>query len=222
MKRKITAILLIVMGIVVLLFPKLSEMYYDHQQEQLLKEWQVSLQNIDNGEEPTGQEQEKKETGKPASTRSAVKVSNKKEPSKPKTDENTDGVLTIEKINLKLPILQGATKENMRTTVASITNTGQPGEVGNYAIAGHRNRTYGRNFNRLDELELGDRIGVNDGRESYDYEVTEKLYVKPEEVWVLKPNGSDKEITLVTCHPLVNPTHRLIVKGKMVEPTTRL
>lgn len=217
-----TAILLIAMGIVVLLFPKLSEMYYDHKQEQLLKEWQVSLQNIDIEEEPTGQEQERKETGKPASTRSAVKVSNKRDSSKPKTDGNAGGVLTIEKINLKLPILQGATQENMRTTVASIAGTGKPGEVGNYAIAGHRNRTYGRNFNRLDELELGDRIGVNDGRESYDYEVTEKLYVKPEEVWVLKSNGSDKEITLVTCHPLVNPTHRLIVKGKMVEPTTRL
>ena len=45
----------------------------------------------------------------------------------------------------------------------------------------------------------------------------EKLYVKPEEVWVLNGNKTDKEVTLITCHPQVNPTHRLIIKGKIID-----
>ncbi|MDU7477902.1 MAG: sortase, partial [Paenibacillus macerans] len=32
---------------------------------------------------------------------------------------------------------------------------------------------------------------------------------------VLKPNGKDKILTLITCDPLKNPTHRLIVQAKM-------
>ncbi|WP_313636591.1 class D sortase, partial [Paenibacillus sp.] len=132
-------------------------------------------------------------------------------------DDAAEGILTIGNIDLTLPILHGATQENMKKTVASIVNTGKAGEVGNYAVAGHRSRTYGRNFNRLDELTLGDHIEVDNGKEQFEYTVTEKLYVKPDEVWVLEPNGKDKEITLVTCDPIVNPTHRLIIKGKIVE-----
>ncbi|WP_314587474.1 class D sortase [Paenibacillus terrigena] len=215
MNKKITAILLMVIGIVLLVTPKLTEMYQDYQQEQLLKEWQASLLNIDSAEEPAEQGQEG--AVKPTSTLPATRGSEDNTTVKSPEHEAAEGILTIDKINLKLPILHGATQENMKKTVASIASTGKAGEVGNYAIAGHRNRTYGRNFNRLDELAEGDHIKVNNGKEQFEYTVTEKLRVKPDEVWVLKPDGKDKEITLVTCDPMINPTHRLIIKGKIID-----
>ena len=128
-----------------------------------------------------------------------------------------EGILLIDKINLKIPILTNATQANMKVSVASITNTGRPGAVGNYAIAGHRNLTYGKNFNRLDEVDIGDLITVDTGTKQYVYKVGEKLYVLPEEVWVLNGNGKDREITLITCHPMENPTHRIAIKGKLIE-----
>ncbi|MGQ7891043.1 class D sortase [Paenibacillus sp. WC2504] len=131
--------------------------------------------------------------------------------------KNVEGVLRIDKINLKLPILTDATVKNLKVSVASIANTGKPGEVGNYAIAGHRNLTYGKNFNRLDEVDLGDIIQVETGSKHFKYMVEDKQYVLPTDVSVLKGNGKDKEITLITCDPMVNPTHRLIIKGKIVE-----
>lgn len=215
MKKKITAILLMVIGIVLLVSPKVTEMYHDYQQEQLLKEWQASLLNVDSVEEPTEQAQEG--SVKPTSTLPTVQGSEDNTTVKSQDHEAAEGILTIDKIDLKLPILHGATQENMKKTVASIANTGKAGEVGNYAIAGHRNRTYGRNFNRLDELAVGDHMEVNNGKQQFEYTVTEKLRVKPEEVWVLKPDGKDKEITLVTCDPMINPTHRLIIKGKIID-----
>ncbi len=56
-------------------------------------------------------------------------------------------------------------------------NTGVLGETGNYAIAGHRNHTYGKNFNRLEELEQGDIIYASDNENQYKYTVVDKLYV---------------------------------------------
>jgi len=43
-----------------------------------------------------------------------------------------------------------------------------------------------------------------------------KFYVKPEELWVLEGDKENEEITLITCHPIINPTQRLIIKGKRI------
>lgn len=131
--------------------------------------------------------------------------------------KHMEGILKIEKIKFSQPILKGATQNNLNISVASVENTGRAGEIGNYAIAGHRNRSFGRNFNRLEEVEIEDKIVVDIGDSQFEYTVTEKLYVYPEEVWVLYSNKEDKEITLITCHPMKNPTHRLIIKGKILE-----
>ncbi|MCJ8014644.1 class D sortase [Paenibacillus sp. KQZ6P-2] len=210
-KIKIGSILLIIAGIILLCYPKFSEMIEDAQQQKLAREWETSFQNIDSPNDTAV-------SGKQAPAKvESLSASNAKPAFKAPSDAEVkvEGMLTIDKINLKLPILHGATKQNMKSTVASIENTGEAGEIGNYAIAGHRNRTYGRNFNRLDELEKGDKIDVETEAGRFEYTVTEKLIVKPEDVWVLKGNGKDQEITLVTCHPIVNPTHRLIIKGKI-------
>lgn len=226
MTRKIIAMLFMFTGIVVLSYPTLAEEYYDYQQQKLVQEWQQSLQSIHNGDDdvlPTQEEPvaavQPAEAANPEvtdeTTVAALETEGKELPDF-KSYPNMEGILMIDKIDLVLPILHGATDKNMKTTVASIEHTGKAGEIGNYAIAGHRNLTYGRNFNRLDEIQTGDKIGVDDGERVYNYTVTEKLIVKPEEVWVLEGNGSDREITLVTCHPMENPTHRLIVKGKII------
>ncbi len=129
---------------------------------------------------------------------------------------NAEGILTISKINLKLPILRGASDRNMQISVAAMAHSGALGGEGNYAIAGHRNRTYGRNFNRLDEVEVGDIIEANNGQETFTYTVTEKSYVLPSDVSVLASYKNKKEITLITCHPMGNPTHRIIIKGQIL------
>ena len=207
MKRKIIPVIIRLTGVSRLLYPWLAERYDNYQQQRLAEIWQQSLASVEDNE--AGQQQENnaevedREKGRreEATKREAY------------VKRNMDGMLKIEKINLDLPILKEATEKNLITSVASMT--GKAGEKGNYAIAGHRNRTYGRNFNRLDEVVVGDLIEVDAGKAQFKYIVTEKLYVKPEEVWVLNSNQVDKEITLVTCHPMVKPTHRLIIKGKM-------
>lgn len=228
MRTRILATLLIITGVVVMAYPKLSNLYADWQQQRLVAEWQESFQTISNLDETSdGIHSDIRNMG--MDTENVDRLDELTESTEDVIDderllwkqavelpENVEGMLYIDKIELELPILHGATQRNMNISAASIEGTGSAGEVGNYAIAGHRSLTYGRHFNRLNELEEGDVIEVNNGKTLFQYTVTETLLVEPEDVWVLEPQGEDKEITLVTCDPIDTGTHRLIIKGKIL------
>lgn len=243
MKRKIIPWIIIITGLFIVAYPKASELYGDYKQTKLIEEWQQSLSRIDsidmeeeeeiNSLESYGEEEleigaveelnfrEIREREKKKKEEAEREKKRKEEAAAQKREEyiqkHMEGILKIEKIKFSQPILKGATQNNLNISVASVENTGKAGELGNYAIAGHRNRSFGRNFNRLEEVDVGDKIVVDSGDNQFEYTVTEKLYVYPEEVWVLYSNKEDKEITLITCHPMKNPTHRLIIKGKILE-----
>ncbi|WP_055105035.1 class D sortase [Paenibacillus ihumii] len=130
-------------------------------------------------------------------------------------------VIKIEKIKLNLPVLEGATKKNMKYAAAHLKETDALGEPGNAAIAAHRARTKGRLFNRLNEIEVGDEIRIEVGSKAYVYEAEKISVVKPTDVSVLKREGNEQAIlTLITCEPINNPTHRLIVKAKLKDVST--
>ena len=226
-KYKILWTAFLIIGMLIILYPGVAGLYNVYQQEKLVKSWEKGFKEIE--EEDSYEEKDGTEMLEWSNTEVSDSVPHKpaKNTDKDRKDNAlkkikgsypVEGIIYIEKIDLELPILTGATKENMKISVASIE--GKPGQPGNYSIAGHRSHTYGRNFNRLDEVEKGDTIIIDDGIEKYKYKITEKIYVKPDEVWVLKGNDTDKEITLVTCHPMINPTHRLIVKGELERKST--
>ena len=62
---------------------------------------------------------------------------------------NTEGIITIEKINLKSVILKSATKHNLDISVCAVLSSRTMGQTGNYVLAGHYSRIYGRHFNRI-------------------------------------------------------------------------
>ncbi|SCW78325.1 sortase A [Paenibacillus tianmuensis] len=224
MIKRTLPILCIFLGIATFLYPAINDRYESYRQQQMMNQWTETLKRIDQAADTTDSKQQTLNLV-PISAVAAVPADSQSQPSNaepesvpaPLQGKPIEGVLTIEKIKLKLPIITDATVNNLKSSVASIAGTGKAGAVGNYAIAGHRNFTYGKNFNRLDEVDKGDLVEVDTGKQQYRYEVQEKLYVLPEDVWVLKGNGKDKEITLITCHPMENPTHRIIVKGKLIE-----
>lgn len=129
-------------------------------------------------------------------------------------DEDTQ-LLKIDKIDLKLPIKHGATHENMKTSVATMTHTNVV-DGGNFTLAGHRNLRRGKNFNRLNELEVGDTITVVDNVKDNNFKVTETKIVEPSEVDILDDNETT-QVTLVTCYPIGISTHRLVVVGELID-----
>ncbi|MFT4145473.1 MAG: class D sortase [Mobilitalea sp.] len=122
------------------------------------------------------------------------------------------GVLQIPKINLKVAIAEGVTRDALRYSVGHFEKTALPGDYGNCSIIGHRNYVWGEYFNRLDEIEVGDKIKIVRADTTYTYYVTEKFVVEPEEIWVLD-QGDESTLTLITCTPIRIATHRLIIKA---------
>ena len=211
--KKSLGILLIILGIITISYPKLREAYFDYQQKKLLETLTQSWENLDEYYNDVEQN--------PEDEPSPIEDENKAERDidylAKYIETHMEGILKIEKIALELPILKGATKTNLNISAASIEGTGSPGQVGNYCISAHRGRSYGRLFNRLDELEKGDLVKIIEKNTTHTYEVFEKLLVETEDSWVLLPEKDQKLLTLITCDYSRKPYPRLIVKGRLLD-----
>jgi len=106
--------------------------------------------------------------------------------------------------------------------------SGYPGRIGNIVLNGHHN-IKGEVFRHLVDLEPGDQVYVYAQEQPYAFEVTEKhiLKEKGEPLSVRRGNAKwieptgDERLTMITCWPYTNNTHRLVVVAKPVSaPST--
>ncbi|PYI50567.1 class D sortase [Paenibacillus flagellatus] len=223
--------ILIVLGIAVLASPWLIERQADREQQRLLQEAEQGFQLED--DVITGYarlsrllEEEPHEVEPAAATFAATPPTADSARSDAGSTENVpvvDGkqplaLIEIASIDLKLPVLEGATQANMKVAAAHMTETDPIGAVGNAAIAAHRARTKGRQFNRLDEVKVGDDVVIRTAGETYVYTVYRTAIVEPTDLSVLERDGDERILTLITCDPVVNATHRLIVQAKIGQP----
>lgn len=211
-------LILIAAGIIVLFFPLIEKTYSSYMQNKYENEFYRNLSTEAGLNSEYNSLDEVFLTGDEGALSNLPNDNSSQDNNVTVTDNTTEknstimGLIIIDKINLKLPIIDGATKPNMLAGIARVKGTSNIGEIGNIGLAGHRSRTYGRFFNRLDEINKGDKIVLIDrNNKSYEYTVYEKLIVKPDNVSVLNRNSKDKILTLITCHPRKNPTHRLII-----------
>lgn len=131
------------------------------------------------------------------------------------SDGENEYILRIPSIDSENVVTEGTSKEALKAALGHESDTVLPGEVGNCVIAGHRNYTFGKFFNRLEEVEIGDMIYIDTPTDTYSYRVYEIKTVKPEDVEILE--NTDKEIlTLYTCTPIYIATHRLVVVSERV------
>ncbi len=76
--------------------------------------------------------------------------------------------IKIPKIGVDVVVVEGTTPAALRAGAGHYPESPLPGEVGNVAIAGHRT-TFGRPFNRLDELVPGDVVELETPIGIYTY-----------------------------------------------------
>ena len=126
---------------------------------------------------------------------------------------NGYAVISIPSIELKMAVVKGVDKMSLRCGAGWLPDSAPIGAAGNCVIMGHRMKSYGRHFNRLDELTAGDEINltVADGS-SFGYTVTGKDVLLPEEVSAALASYTDGfKLTLVTCTPTGVGSHRLLI-----------
>ncbi|MCU1286740.1 MAG: sortase family protein [Acidobacteriales bacterium] len=118
------------------------------------------------------------------------------------------GRLEINRIGVSVIIAEGADDETLRRAVGHVTGTALPGEVGNVALAGHRD-TF---FRALRNIQLDDEVTVTTPAGSYVYKVDSMEVVAPSDTEVLAASN-ESILTLVTCYPFyfVGPAPRRFI-----------
>ena len=120
-------------------------------------------------------------------------------------------ILRIPAIDSENPVREGISRGVLADSLGHDSSTGYVGEEGNCVIAGHRNYTFGKFFNRLDEVKENDFIYVDTAEDTYTYVVTEIKVVEPDDLSVLEDTPGKDQLTLYTCTPIYVASHRLVI-----------
>jgi sortase A len=125
------------------------------------------------------------------------------------------------------PILQGTGTDILQQGVGHYVGTAMPGQVGNFAIAGHRT-TYGRPFHDIDKLQRGDVVIIETKQDYFVYRVRRHTIVRPWQTDVIAPvpqhtgeQPSARWLTMTSCHPKYSAAYRYISFAKLAEKVPR-
>jgi len=134
--------------------------------------------------------------------------------------------LQIPSIGLDWVVVQGVDLVDLAKGPGHYPGTAMPGQVGNFAIAGHRT-THGAPFFRIGELRPGDVITAQVKGRRYTYQVFSRDIVNPDQVSVVAPvpdqpgvTATDRLLTLTSCNPKYSASQRLIVHARYVSTAT--
>ena len=122
-------------------------------------------------------------------------------------------IMEIPSIKLKQPVVDGTGEDVIKYFLGRFPELAMPGEVGNFAVAGHRVSDFTDAFINLYKVKVGDEVIVTtkDGR--FTYQVDNSFIVDPDQVEVLDDADYEK-MTLITC--TIGSKRRVVVTGKLI------
>jgi len=150
------------------------------------------------------------------------------------------GYITIEAMDISLPIFAGSSHGNMLRGAAHLTQSSLPvgGENTNSVITAHRGLSRARMFRQLHVLEVGDEIRITNFYQTLVYRVISPIdiidpnlvYSISQHNFVIEPDDIDSVkivpgrdlITLFSCEPYRINTHRILVIAERCLESERL
>src|SRR4029453_16059350 len=125
--KKIFSYTLLIVGILILLYPKANEWYENRQQDKLMEEWEEA--SFDEAPQQQAQQQYEQLTdlfNEESTTATTQPASTPTEaPTTAPAVQKIASIATlkIDKIKLKLPVVEGATQKNMKSATAHLKET---------------------------------------------------------------------------------------------------
>lgn len=138
-------------------------------------------------------------------------------------------VIRIPAIGVTAPIAEGTSKTAVLNLgyVGHYPQTAEPGQPGNFALAGHRN-THGEPFRYINRLRPGDQVVIETAQAVFTYVVDQTVpQTSASDGTVIDPvpyssvhpedrlTGRGYYITLTTCTPEFTSEFRLVVWGHL-------
>lgn len=124
------------------------------------------------------------------------------------------GRLEVPRLGLEVMVAEGTRGWVLRRGAGHLPGTPLPGDTGNVAVAGHRDR----HFRPLKDVAPGDEVLLTTPHGTFRYRVEWTRIVAPRDVEVLDPTDQPT-LTLVTCYPFYfvgNAPDRFIVRAHQV------
>lgn len=131
--------------------------------------------------------------------------------------------LEIPKLDVNVVVVEGTSLAALRAGAGHYPDTPLPGEPGNMAIAGHRT-TYGRPFNRMDELAPGDKVILTTPIARHVYEITGAPFVVEPTDWspIEEFPARGSFLTLTSCYPEGSAAYRIVARARLVRTSDQI
>lgn len=126
------------------------------------------------------------------------------------------GYITIDAMDLRMPLYVGASRENMLKGAVVLGQTSMPigGENTNCVIAAHRGNGGIPMFREIEVLQAGDKVEITNLWETIEYQVEKCIVIEPDDVDAVKILPGEDMVTLITCHPYPQNYQRYLVYCK--------
>ncbi len=186
MKRKILAGILIIAGIAIMAVPFYWRFQGNQETDRIITEFEQEL-------EETGDEEAENRT------EDDEQAALSEEDAALLAEGDVIGIITIEKIGIRYPIMEGTGSKVLNAGIGHLPETAQIGEVGNTVLCGHNGSRYGTFFTPLNQVVKGDEVSILDKNgEIHLYEVSETFIIDPYDNSI-KTQSDKEELTLFTC-----------------------
>ena len=126
--------------------------------------------------------------------------------------------LKIDSIDLSLPVYHGDTLKLLRYGVGHFAGSYFPGENGTIILAAHNTKGF---FDRLDEINKGDKVIIDADYAKFEYKVYDYKIVKETNLDAFKIQHDEEILIMYTCYPINRSvvgrkTQRFVVYAKKV------
>ncbi|MEE1505278.1 MAG: class C sortase [Acutalibacteraceae bacterium] len=137
-------------------------------------------------------------------------------------DDSIIGYIEIPAIDVYLPIFHGTKEGALEKGAIHVPNSAFPvGGIGNHTVlAAHTAYANQIFFDYIPNLVKGDEIYIKILGDTYTYKVIDTAIIDPLDLTLLQPNRNKELLTLLTCFPYAQNTHRYIVTAERVKPIT--
>ena len=133
-------------------------------------------------------------------------------------DSDMLGYISIPAIDEELPVYSGTAESSLQSGAGWWIGTTLPSyDAGNCVITAHSGLLKASFFTNLDRLVEGDTFTVRMFGVSYVYTVDLIDIIDPEDTEFLTVPDEKSHATLYTCTPVGENTHRLIVRGTIID-----
>lgn len=211
--KKVLPVLFIIVGLVLLFTPFLSELIIKFQSNRMATD-QIS------NEEMVANNNKELEASYDFSAIEDVDIMAVLRGSMNFNREYTIGTLLIPDLDMDLPIMKGVNDANLMVGAGTMKADQSFGE-GNFTLAGHYTKNKDLLFGGLMDITIGSAVYISNGENIYEYQIYDTIVVPDTAIEMLSDEKSQEVgkpiVSLMTCYFSSDTGKRFFALGKLVD-----